>query len=125
LNALEVCLDSITAVVNKKYQLSNAAIASPSCLQVKTSGIVEATPPAFRVFVQPNPFGEQTNIFFENPSAEAMRIELWDINGQLIKAFDEVRSQMVTLERAHLPSGIYYFSIKGPKGVVNGKIVAN
>jgi hypothetical protein len=123
LTAPEVCLSQVTAVVNSKYQRSNALLASPNCTStglVSTSGPGQA---AFEVFVQPNPFRERTTIFFENAAAEPVNITLSDATGRVVRSFERVRAESVTIERGSLGAGVYTFSISSPKGVVSGRIM--
>ena len=120
----EVCLENITAIVNSKYQQSNAMIASPNCIMVKTSGLQEATKVPFAVFVQPNPFNNATTIYFENEDFEPSDIQLKDIAGKTVRHFEGVRSNSVSIERNKLPAGTYIFSVQNSRGVVSGKIIA-
>lgn len=120
----QVCVEKITAVVNSKYQLSNADIVSPACIEVGTSATVDPASGSFRVFVQPNPFKEKTTVFFENESGEAMNISLTDLTGKVLRRFEGVRENFVTFERNNLPAGTYFFSIRGAKGSVTGKLIA-
>jgi len=120
----EICLSEITAVVNSKYQRSNASIGVPSCVPGLTSGTNNLEKTAFGVYVQPNPFIEKTSIYFENEGAEPMRVELKDITGNVLRSFDGVRGTSVTINRNNLPQGTYIFTVSGSKGRVSGKVVA-
>jgi hypothetical protein len=110
-------------VVNNKYQLSNATIGTPACITVVTSNTNDI-PAAFGVYVQPNPFDKQVTIFFENESADQMTVSLSDITGKMLRTFEGVRENSVTFERGSLPPGTYFYTVKGPKGRVTGKIMA-
>jgi len=124
LTGTEVCIDSIIAVVNSKYQLSQAMLANPNCVSVKTSSASSLVPQAFGVYVQPNPFTDKTTVYFENETAEPMSVELTDITGKVLRFFEGVRGNSVTFERNNLPSGTYFFTVRGEKGRVSGKIIA-
>lgn len=124
ITAQQICIDKITAVVNSRYQLSNASAATPNCIETGVSATHETAYGAFRVFVQPNPFKEKTTVFFENQSGEALNISLTDITGKVLRHFEGVRENFITFERENLPSGAYFFTIRGSKGSVTGKIIA-
>lgn len=124
LTGTEVCIENITAVVNSKYQLSNASLANPNCVMVQTSGIAVQYKPAFRVYVQPNPFIEKTTIYFDNEGADPMEITIKDFTGKTIRFFEGIRNNSVTIERKNLPQGAYIFTVRGTKGTVSGKIIA-
>lgn len=118
-----ICVSAITAVVNEKYQLSNASIGNPSCITVVVSGTNEIEAP-FGVYVQPNPFTGHTTVFFENESADLMTVTLNDITGRVIRSFEGVRDNSVTFERGNLEAGTYFFTVSGAKGRVTGKVMA-
>lgn len=122
LTAPEVCVSAITAVVNSKYQRSEALLADPNCV---ITGLVSSNEPGlapFSVFVQPNPFRENATIFFENARAEPMTITLSDMTGRALRTFENIRSEYVTFEKGNLPEGVYIFTISGSRGKVSGKI---
>lgn len=120
----EICLSQITAVVNAKYQRSNASIGVPNCIPGKTSATNTPDQNAFGVFVQPNPFVDRTSIYFENEAAEPMRVDLKDVTGKLLRSFEGIRGTSLTIERNNLPLGTYIFSVCGPKGCAGGKVIA-
>ncbi len=124
ITATEICLSEITAVVNPKYQRSNASIGVPSCVPGKTSPTNNPAQNAFGVYVQPNPFVERTSIYFENEAAEPVRVELKDVTGKLLRSFEGIRGTSVTIERNNLPQGTYFFTVSGRQGSISGKVVA-
>jgi hypothetical protein len=118
-----VCVSEISAVVNNKYQLSNASVGVPACITVVTSGTNELQN-AFGVYVQPNPFDKQVTVFFENDGADPMSVTLSDVTGKVLRSFEGIRDNSVTFERGNLPAGTYFYTVKGPRGRVTGKIMA-
>ncbi|HOY05521.1 MAG TPA: lysyl oxidase family protein [Saprospiraceae bacterium] len=118
----EVCVSAITAVVNSKYQKSNAEIATPSCVSTGLVGSHEPEKAAFAVFVQPNPFREDATIYFENPQGEAMKVTLTDMTGRVLRSFENIHSEFVTFQRGDLAEGVYMFTVSNSKGQVSGKI---
>ncbi len=125
INAPQVCITNIQSVVNSNYQESNALLVSPSCVPV---GQVSATytpgSASFAVFAQPNPFYESTTLLIARHDVEPMTITLSDLNGKVVRMYQNIRSDSVTFERGDLPSGVYLYSVQYGKGVVSGKVVA-
>ncbi|MCC6281893.1 MAG: T9SS type A sorting domain-containing protein [Saprospiraceae bacterium] len=118
----EVCVSNITAVVNAKYQRSEALLASPNCVITGLVGSHEPQEAPYSVFVQPNPFRENATIFFENAAAEPVTVTLSDMTGRTLRSFENIHSEFVTFERGNLSEGVYIFTISGSKGKVSGKI---
>ncbi len=118
-----VCVSEISAVVNNKYQLSNASVGLPACITVVTSSTRDIQA-AFGVYVQPNPFDKQATVFFENDGAELMTVSLTDVTGKVLRSFEGIRDNSVTFERGNLPAGTYFYTVQGPRGRVTGKIMA-
>ncbi len=119
----EVCVSAITAVVNNKYQQSNASIGIPGCIQVTTVGANEPVSGPFAVFVQPNPMRETTTVFFENKNAEPMSFALTDLTGRTLRSFHDMRGESITIDRDGLPEGTYLFTLRGSRGSVSGKLL--
>jgi hypothetical protein len=117
-----VCIKAITAIVNDKYQKSNASIAQPSCVN---TGFVGTHEPGntFVVYVQPNPFRQQTTLFFPNPDAHLMEIRVSDVSGRLLRQFSGVRAESVTITSENMTPGVYLYTVSGPQGSRTGKIV--
>lgn len=62
----------------------------------------------------PNPFNPQTTISFDLPEAASVRINVYDINGQLVrKLVDEkyhAGTHRITFEGTNLASGVYFLN---------------
>ncbi|MFN0174688.1 MAG: lysyl oxidase family protein [Saprospiraceae bacterium] len=118
-----VCVSEITAVVNNKYQQSNATLADPNCVPVTFVGLNEPGHAPFAVFVQPNPMRENTTIFFENKNAEPMAFTLTDLTGRKVRSFNDLSGESINIERGTLPQGTYLFTLRSSRGSVSGKLV--
>ena len=118
-----VCISEITAVVNSKYQQSNASLADPNCVPVTYVAVNEPGQTAFAVFVQPNPMREHTTIFFENKNAEPTQFTLTDLTGRTLRSFSDLHGESISIQREGLPEGAYIFTLRGSRGSVSGKIV--
>jgi hypothetical protein len=123
ITASKICIESIQAVVNEKYQLSNAMIGQPDCIPTNVVAVSEPGKQAFAVYVQPNPMRESTTVFFENKQAEPVQFTLSDLTGRTLRSFNDLRGESVTIERNGLPEGTYYFTLRDSRGMVSGKIV--
>ena len=119
----EVCVSQIIAVVNSKYQQSNATLADPNCVPVNYVSVAEPNAAPFAVFVQPNPMRESTTVFFENENAEPFTFTLTDVTGRTLRSFNNLHGRSVSVERAGLPSGTYLFNLRCSRGSVSGKLV--
>jgi Lysyl oxidase len=122
LTAWVICVSEIQAVINSKYQRSEALLGDPNCVVTGISGTKELNEANFAVFAQPNPFSEQTDFFFNNPKNEAIDFTLTDITGRICRTYKNIRSEKLTLERGNLISGIYVYLVRTSKGTVSGKI---
>jgi len=125
IDAAQVCIANIQAVVNANYQESNALLVTPSCIPVgQVSSTYTPGSASFAVFAQPNPFYESTTLLIARHDVEPMTITLADLNGKVVRMYRNIRSDSVTFERGDLPSGVYLYSVQYGQGVVSGKVVA-
>jgi hypothetical protein len=60
----------------------------------------------FEIKVFPNPVGDFFNIEIENPEFKKLNIELYNVNGQIIKSVTTNGTEL-KIERDGLPSGVY------------------
>jgi hypothetical protein len=122
LTAWVICVSEIKAIINSKYQRSNALLGDPNCVITGISGTKDLNEKAFAVFAQPNPFEEQTDFFFNNPDNDAIDFTLLDLTGRVLRTYSNLRGEQMTLQRGNLNSGIYIYAVKTKQGVVSGKI---
>ncbi len=88
--------------------------------EIITSGYEESTEnlPFELILFQnyPNPFNSQTNVKYAIPSEGYVKMELYNVIGELIKTIVDTYHQKgiytVTLSSNTLPSGIYFYKIK-------------
>ena len=75
-------------------------------------------------YVYPNPFSNQTSIYFDNPSGETFSLIVYDVFGTEIKVMNELRNQPVILEKGNINPGLYFYNIYSHSGkAVSGKII--
>ncbi len=133
----------VTAPIGAIQQLSFAVIAQPNvphpCPDI--SGLIEIGNTVQEVFedptstsniiynnnlltIQPNPFSEQTTIAFKESSEQIQSLNLYAIDGKLVRNYLNINTNSLTINRADLRSGMYLYSIIATNGqVMTGKIV--
>jgi hypothetical protein len=123
LDKVQVCISSVTAIVNDKYQLSAGFIAPPACV---STGLVNTQAPqeTLRTFIEPNPFVDKTTIYFSNPTSGPVQFTLRDLTGRIVRSYRDFHNDFVTLERGTLSSGIYLFELRTETGMAAGKVIA-
>ncbi len=85
-------------------------------------------PSAFRLYQNyPNPFNPSTNINFDLPESDNVKISVYDISGRVVK---EITSQNLTagsysftFDGANLSSGIYFYTLKTARFTETRKMV--
>ena len=124
LTSAQVCVTDVHAVVNAKYQKSQAGTGPINCANGGVSAVQTAGPDALQVYVQPNPFYESTTLFYANPEQKPMTITLTDLTGHILRAYRNVRAESITFERGELPAGIYLYTVQNGQAMASGKITA-
>jgi subtilisin family serine protease len=99
--ALEVTIDAATlpdgqhtgAVVLASDDPDNPTLTVPVTVTVGTTTAVQTTPQAVALLgAMPNPFNPQTTIRFSLPDAQAVRLDIYDVQGRLVRSLlDGVR----------------------------------
>lgn len=88
------------------------------------SGASENKTPATYVQAFPNPFTERVNIGFELGEAAAVKANIYDLNGRLVKAFAEQKmaagQQSLTWEAGSAQPGIYIYHLLADGRLVSG-----
>ncbi|MEI6410248.1 MAG: T9SS type A sorting domain-containing protein, partial [Bacteroidota bacterium] len=74
-------------------------------------------------FAQPNPFSDATTLFFSNPNASPANITVTDMTGRIMRSYQNIRDEEITITRGNLTAGIYLFTIRTNTGAVSGKIM--
>jgi hypothetical protein len=69
----------------------------------------------------PNPAGEYINFQAEN--AEILDLQLFDINGRMVRSIQSIDSNTYQLNRNNIPPGIYIAKIRFDEGVIAQKVV--
>jgi len=76
------------------------------------------------VKVVPNPVGEQTHIFFNNPNNKVAKFNLYDVKGNLVMTMSDIKQDNFIVQTQELSAGVYSFAISG-EGIArtSGKFV--
>lgn len=119
----KVCVDSVYAVVNDKYQRGLGYISTQNCVTSSTVSTQNLPDQVFGLFIQPNPFLESTQVFFPNPDAQAYTVTMSDVTGRVLRYLPNIRTESVTLVRNNLPAGTYFITVSGPLGTQVGRVI--
>lgn len=77
--------------------------------------------------ITPNPSNGQFQISFESPKNEILKIEVLNLNGQLVKKIENIDNNQskILLDLTELPSKGYLIRLIGKEGVSTKKIIKN
>jgi hypothetical protein len=123
--AHDVCITSVEAIVNDKYQRDVGLVSDQNCVNSSTVGTQNQFASVNSLFIQPNPFQESTQIFFSNPDAEQLSITLSDMTGRVIRSFQQIREESITITRGNLAAGMYMVTVRGKEGVRTGVVICD
>jgi hypothetical protein len=123
--AHNVCITSVEAIVNDKYQRDLGLVSDQNCVNSSTVGTQNQFASVNSLFIQPNPFQESTQIFFSNPDAEQLSITLSDMTGRVVRSFQQIREESITITRGNLAAGMYMVTVRGKEGVRTGVVICN
>ena len=76
--------------------------------------------------VTPNPFTESTILSFENPLHEINILKIFNMQGQIVREYSNVKGNEIKIDREKMNDGIYFFLIMNEKRIVaNGSLIIN
>lgn len=76
------------------------------------------------VMVYPNPFATFSTIQFMNEACERHTLDMFDIQGKLIRRYENIILDRVLIDRQGLRSGMYFYTLKkGDEKISNGKLI--
>lgn len=104
-----ICIDQVVDVVNENYVNSLASLVDACVTGTGLSVAVAAD--GLRVF--PNPFHETTLLTFRQPTATAVRVDVLDLQGRLVRRYEGVRNGRVEIVRGDLSPGSYVVRLNG------------
>jgi len=74
--------------------------------------------------ITPNPATDQI-ILRSSPAKPMQAIELYDINGRLVKSFSGVDNNYFYMQREQLPNGVYVAKVRFKEGILAKKVIFN
>jgi S-formylglutathione hydrolase FrmB len=91
-------------------------------IPVSDADVPAATAQSFRLAQNyPNPFNSRTQIEFELPAAQAVRLTMFDNLGREVKTLFSgsigAGRQQISVDAAGLPSGIYFYQLRTASGL--------
>jgi Lysyl oxidase len=116
-----ICIDSVIAVVNENYNMSQVSLVEPKC-----QGIISGTNQLWKdaqVQVIPNPATHDIHLFFDNADMLPTQVQVTDAHGRLVRNYTGIREGSVLIPRNNLAAGVYQFTLRNERGIVSGKMV--
>lgn len=68
--------------------------------------------------VSPNPFNVYTTIELSELNNKTKRLELFDVNGKIVKTINKITTNKIVIERSNLKNGIYIFKITDDEKII-------
>jgi len=117
--AEEVCIESITAFVNKDYEEVNTLIegACGNLNPVRTNDIAYLP-----VRMVPNPMTDQTTIWYDAANSQSAKMELIDLQGRVLRVQHQHNGLPFVIHRNSLPAGLYRVRIITDRGLFSGTL---
>ena len=75
------------------------------------------------ISIYPNPFTDFTRLTFENSRKSIYSINVYNIEGKLVKTVANLKARSTVLFRGNLPSGMYWVEVVGDDGIIGRKKV--
>lgn len=119
-NANQVCIDSISGVMNAKNEYTKFSKGPCLPLGVVTAASFGKVKPGVRIY--PNPFSKKTRIDFPNDEGYPYHLIIRDTQGKLVFEQSKIQTSSFIFEQKDLPAGMYLFQLKGRENL-NGKLL--
>lgn len=118
LTANEVCISSISDIVNSEYERTNTEIGP--CIVVSN---IENIHEDLSVTLSPNPFSESTVLQFEHKQNQHATLAIYDRYGRLVKQVQNITSNSLTINRDDMTTGFYLYTLSIGTKAHSGKLV--
>lgn len=76
-----------------------------------------------KVMISPNPFHADAQFSFYTPIAQNFRLDIINMNGKIVRQYNNIRQPGIRIHREALPTGIYLYKLIGEKSYATGKFV--
>ena len=114
----EICISSITDIVNNEYERTLTEIGP--CIVVSS---VEDLDTALAVTLAPNPFHVSTVLTIEESLHKDATLRIYNRYGGLVKQVNSIVSNQVVIEREEMTSGFYLYTLTNGNKVHSGKLI--
>ncbi len=76
--------------------------------------------------LSPNPMNDQTQLSFTNKDEQLNTVQIYSVNGQLVRTYSSLSANSLSIEKGNLTTGMYFYKAlsKGGKAY-SGKFVVN
>jgi hypothetical protein len=118
-NGNEVCISSVAAVLNPEMQLIGTAVGP--CKQIGSVTSIAQKGRKSSLRLVPNPFSNQTKLYFSNPSQESLTLVIFDTQGKKVREIKGIQGTDYMISAQGLQPGMYFFQLKGQE-IRNGKL---
>jgi hypothetical protein len=102
------------------YVALGLSSSSTACISSVTPFLGENS--TTRLMLVPNPANGET-VLSLSAGEQMQRLELFDPNGRLMRRIEALNTAVYTLQRAGLPSGVYFVKAYFEKGVLTQKVI--
>ena len=121
---------SFTATQNGNYAVEitaqNGCVDTSACVAVINVGLTENGSTVNQLLLSPNPSNGQLQLLFTSEVAEAVNIQLYNANGQLLQEIShsiQKGKNQIKLDYTAFPNGIYHLQIQGTNFSQSAKVV--
>lgn len=105
------------------YMRAYSATISGDRILYPTTGLASLSKPESDLKLFPNPNSGNFNIDLLNPAQKIERIEIFNINGQLIFSENNINKKATTINLIGIQAGIYFVKIYSSTAVYNRKVI--
>jgi hypothetical protein len=117
-----VCLTEVVEAINYNYEQTLTQITNP-CVEFLPNSTLDVSERALACKLAPNPFTKEAVLSFNNPDQHTFQLDILTTNGQIIRSYENIRGEQVTIKSEQLPGGIYWYRLKGQDVLAVGKMV--
>jgi len=115
----EICIASITSIVNQDYEQTTTAIGG-TCSEV----VGVANPlTAIEANITPNPTKGDAILTYPNTTNETFTLKITDATGRLIRTHENLSGTQHTINHSDLTAGVYLYHLQSDTKTATGKLV--
>ena len=115
-------LKEIIDIINSNHERVIHQIGKEYVVRPRVTKVPKVSAPT-SIQISPNPFHNEAQFTFYNPTLKSFRLDITNINGEIVRQYKEVESPGIRLAREDLPAGIYFYKLIGEDSYATGKFV--